>query len=106
MAMVAGKLLVLPMRPGVGTVRVLLVGRLIDDASGLGSCAGSGTRRARNAARRIVLENLVTGPPRGSLQQREISVIQPWMRQNETGRRASCTGSGGEDAPTTAAGTA
>jgi hypothetical protein len=31
--MVAGKLLVLPMRPGAGTVNVLLVGSEIDEVS-------------------------------------------------------------------------
>jgi len=39
--MVAGKLLVLPMRPGVGIVSSLLVGSGIDEVSGLASCAES-----------------------------------------------------------------
>ena len=40
-AMVAGKLLVGPMRPGDGIVKVLLVGREIEELLGWRSCAGS-----------------------------------------------------------------
>src|ERR1700683_1499009 len=81
--MVAGKLLVLPIRPGVGTVRVLLVGSGIDDVSGGPSCARENpTCRARNAAERTTWQNRVTQPPRGfHLQQvRKMSLIQAGRR--------------------------
>jgi hypothetical protein len=40
--MVAGKLLVLAMRPGVGVVSSLVVGREIEEVLEGGFCAGSG----------------------------------------------------------------
>src|SRR5580698_2419737 len=65
--MVAGKLLVLARRPGVGIVNVLLVGRGIDAASGWRSCAGTAMRAATMANRTTMREDRVTGPPRDSI---------------------------------------
>src|SRR5580692_7526337 len=62
--MVAGKLLVLPMRPGDGVVSTLLLGNGMDELSGWLSCAGSEFKTARNAITRTTTrENWFTGPP-------------------------------------------
>src|SRR6266478_9682492 len=60
--MVAGKLLVLPIRPGMGIVSVLLVGKEIEP--GFGSWAGSAMASVRNMVARMMRENGVTGHPR------------------------------------------
>jgi hypothetical protein len=62
--MVAGKLLVLAMRPGAGVVKSLLVGSEMEEALGLASCAGSAFWRASDAIANTVRENRVKGPPR------------------------------------------
>src|SRR5580693_9712580 len=62
--MVAGKLLVAPIRPGVGMVKVLLVGSEIEEVAGCSCARRTNICKTNNPARRTMRENRITGPPR------------------------------------------